>query len=557
MLQLRHFLARLLLLFVQLLKAAAKALSKGAQAYNAVPEHTDSKALETAAGLQGTLQSSRSLKHYHSRSRSMAAISDLLALGSGASTGNGWVSGAVLPGNHSLPGSPCHKPAAGSDGEAGTGPGLRCNSSGSSCAAALPGGIYLGCPGSSSTHGGHHSRSNSSGEAINPSINGGNSLQQAIALSISGFGNDGSCAHSCSGCSAPSFAAGLLVAVLLKGRYPEEYHGVWNACPRIQSLGLGEGTAICEQLRKVKLALNAGDYTLLETASPAVAAVVLADWFEGFNCEALTEATLGLLVDEADELLEESSAACIASSADGRPADDARHPTKAAATAAASRSGAGAVLLEVSRRSLKKISSVKRDASKSSRKGSLQSQQQLQQQQQQEPLRVTFADPSPFQQQQQQDLEHRQLVARSVVCSLTAYEQDLFLCLAAVLRHAQLASVDDSRVPDMATGCSSDGAAQPPGVNRILAGTLPAVRRTPEPESQAADMLGNKKCKLSCEECQQRQCTVEAEVMVVMKALYRVVAAWLLGPLAVACNAALEATAAFLQFLTQDDVGFK
>lgn len=471
----------------------------------------------------------------------MAAVSDLLALGS---AGSGLISGAVLAGNHSMPGSASHKPAAGSDGLAGGGLGARCNSGGSSGAAALPGGIYLGRPGSSPNHSGHHSRSDSNGGAVNSS-----NLQQAITLSIPGVRSDGSCSYSCSGCSAPSFAAGVLVAVLLKGRYPEEYERAWSACPRIQSLGLGEGTAICEQLRKVKLALNAGDYSLLESSSAAVAAVVLADWFEGFNCEALTEASLGLLVDEADELLEDSSAACAASVADGRPAEDARHPAKAAA---ASRSGAGAGLLEVSRRSLKKISSVKRSASKSGKKGSLQPQQQ-----QQEPLRVKFAETSPFQQQQEQDLEQRQLFARSVVCSLTANEQDLFLCLAAVLRHTRLASLDDSRLPDMPAGCSSDGAAPPPATIRSPAGPLPAMSRAPGPDSQDANELVANKLELSAVDCQQQPNAVEAEVMTVMKVLYRVVAAWLLGPLAVACNAALEATAAFLQFLTQDDVGFK
>jgi hypothetical protein len=36
------------------------------------------------------------------------------------------------------------------------------------------------------------------------------------------------------GCCAPSFAVGLLVALLYKGRFPEEYEAQWAACPRLK-----------------------------------------------------------------------------------------------------------------------------------------------------------------------------------------------------------------------------------------------------------------------------------------------------------------------------------
>lgn len=48
-----------------------------------------------------------------------------------------------------------------------------------------------------------------------------------------------------------------------------------------------------------------------------------------------------------------------------------------------------------------------------------------------------------------------------------------------------------------------------------------------------------------------------AEVEAVMGVLYRMVAGWLLGPLALACADALNAVAAFLQYLTLDDAGYR
>ncbi len=48
-------------------------------------------------------------------------------------------------------------------------------------------------------------------------------------------------------------------------------------------LGLDEGHAVCQALQDVKLAVNAGSYSQLESASGAVAVCVLADWFEGFT----------------------------------------------------------------------------------------------------------------------------------------------------------------------------------------------------------------------------------------------------------------------------------
>lgn len=49
---------------------------------------------------------------------------------------------------------------------------------------------------------------------------------------------------------------------------------------------------------------------------------------------------------------------------------------------------------------------------------------------------------------------------------------------------------------------------------------------------------------------------VEAQVDAAMAVLYRLVAGWLLGPLALACVPALEAVAAFLHYLTVDDTAY-
>lgn len=49
---------------------------------------------------------------------------------------------------------------------------------------------------------------------------------------------------------------------------------------------------------------------------------------------------------------------------------------------------------------------------------------------------------------------------------------------------------------------------------------------------------------------------VEAQVDAAMAVLYRLVAGWLLGPLALQCVPALEAVAAFLHYLTVDDTAY-
>lgn len=49
---------------------------------------------------------------------------------------------------------------------------------------------------------------------------------------------------------------------------------------------------------------------------------------------------------------------------------------------------------------------------------------------------------------------------------------------------------------------------------------------------------------------------IEAQVDAAMAVLYRLVAGWLLGPLALQCVPALEAVAAFLHYLTVDDTAY-
>lgn len=53
------------------------------------------------------------------------------------------------------------------------------------------------------------------------------------AVSAKG-GTAPSCTPLLSGCCAPSFAVGLLIALLYKGRFPEEFEAQWAGCPRLK-----------------------------------------------------------------------------------------------------------------------------------------------------------------------------------------------------------------------------------------------------------------------------------------------------------------------------------
>jgi hypothetical protein len=90
------------------------------------------------------------------------------------------------------------------------------NSQGGAAAGQAQGGFFLSCDGSSS-----------------PSA-----APPAAAPGSPSASTNGATAPSCtpllSGCCAPSFAVGLLIALLYKGRFPEEYEAQWAGCPRLK-----------------------------------------------------------------------------------------------------------------------------------------------------------------------------------------------------------------------------------------------------------------------------------------------------------------------------------
>jgi hypothetical protein len=383
-------------------------------------------------------------------------------------------------------------------------------------ASLLPGGIHLGAPGTSPGNSGASTRASSSG---------------------GGISSEGQCL---AGCCAPSFAAGLLTALVYKGRFPEELEVQWAGCPRMQAMGFTEGHAMCSQLQAVKLALNSGDYAPLENASAATAVVVLGDWFAGFASESLSEASLGLLVEEAESLLEEAAAA-VAAQAQAASAAAARDLQKSPQPHESRQRGR----MKVPKL---KLAHMKGDQCnrRSSRESSVDGQSAL---------------------DEDTMLVHK-AAARAVACALHAHEQDLFLVLAAVLRHVRHSSIDDSCLHSWMLGSScqqqqqgkEDGGstAQGQGQEDVLAmasalglssmsGSAGAGQQ--QPQQRQGSVLGLMQ--------PPQQAVVDGEVDAAMQALYRLFGGWLLGPMALACPEALEATAAFLQYLTVDDTGYR
>jgi hypothetical protein len=120
-------------------------------------------------------------------------------------------------------------------------------------------------------------------------------------------------------------------------------------------------------------------------------------------------------------------------------------------------------------------------------------------------------------------------MAASVCAALAPCEQDLFLILSAVLRHARHASLDDARLPPSQQRRSSS------------AGGAAAAAAAGSGGGSADAAAGR----------------VAAQVDAAMAVLYRLVAGWLLGPLAVACLPAVEAVSAFLHFLAINDDGYR
>lgn len=138
---------------------------------------------------------------------------------------------ALLPGLHLGP--PGTNPAACSSSGAGTSrtaSGARklarqgssakrrksANSPGGAAAGQTHGGFFLSCDGSSA-----------------PAAPAAAAAPGSPAASANG-GTAPSCTPLLSGCCAPSFAVGLLIALLYKGRFPEEFEAQWAGCPRLK-----------------------------------------------------------------------------------------------------------------------------------------------------------------------------------------------------------------------------------------------------------------------------------------------------------------------------------
>lgn len=262
----------------------------------------------------------------------------------------------------------------------------------------------------------------------------------------------------------------------------------------LQALGLDEGHAVCQSLQAVKLAVNAGCYSSLESASGAVAVCVLADWFEGFKQEAFSEATLELLVDDAEALL--AAALASGTGAGGKAQEPQQQQDQGSSSGSGSRASAmgaagGGGLAVVQESAQEGMTPVD--------------------------------DPVILAQRAS---------ARAMCSALAPYEQDLCLLLAAMLRHARHASLEDPRLQEYGLGSMTGGSNGAGGSG----GRVSAGGGGSGSSSQWA--------------------LVEAQVDAAMAVLYRLVAGWLLGPLALVCVPALEAVAAFLHYLSVDDTAY-
>lgn len=259
-------------------------------------------ASEAPPAATGVGPSSPPFKRMHSRSRSNAAAIDLLAIassplspcGSGlplversrsASAGGqqpassvALAAAATTASGNSSPGSKnllskqqqqLLLSASGAQSPAGAASGAAtAASAGPDSAAALLPGLQLGPPGTNlspfassagAAGGGANSTSGARKLAHQSSSSkkrssGANSLAGGAAAggfflssdgssspagAAAGGGMVASCTPCLSGCCAPSYAVGLLIALLYKGRFPEEYEAQWAGCPRLK---VGSGT---------------------------------------------------------------------------------------------------------------------------------------------------------------------------------------------------------------------------------------------------------------------------------------------------------------------------
>jgi hypothetical protein len=295
-----------------------------------------------------------------------------------------------------------------------------------------------------------------------------------------------------SGCAAPSFATGLLAALLHRGRYPPALEEAWRSCSRVTCLGLGSGYDICSALRAAKLAVNMGNYAAVESARPAIVLPLLADFFAGFSGEALSERTLVALLDEYEPLVAAVDAAEAAAAACMRDA-------------------------EVERR----------------RSG-----------------RLPHGGSSCYSDSSSEVLARR-AAARALCCEFAPHERNLLLVLAAVLRHARHASLDDPRLPAQRT----DGNQATTSEHRSAAAAAAA----------AADGSSLVAFRGSFANQPQHNCTIAtaaaaeaaaAELSAALAGLCGAFSGWLLGPLDHACQPLHAAVTVYLRYLALDDEGY-
>ena len=188
----------------------------------------------------------------------------------------------------------------------------------------------------------------------------------------------------------PSFASLMLLSLITRGRIPEEKLGTWSYNPRLVEFGLQEAHHLVDTLLRVKLQLSKGDCSGLAVAPAAVVLCVLSDWFGSFTVESVCEHSIEMLMDESEDLLEHAAEADPPAAAD---------QGGEAATGAIAAMAAG--------------------------------------------LRLSGGGGAEAKEQRQREyLMH----VRSVCCALQAQEQELFLVMAAIMRHAYTAIVEDKHI---------------------------------------------------------------------------------------------------------------
>ncbi|GBF98311.1 hypothetical protein Rsub_10974 [Raphidocelis subcapitata] len=301
------------------------------------------------------------------------------------------------------------------------------------------------------------------------------------------------------GAGPPSFAGAALACLQAKGRIPDNKRQCWGGLRCVAEFGLGEdGQALADALGQLKLQANAGDYSGLARARPALVLLLLEAWFTSFQCECLCEPTLEVLIDEAEDLMaqEEDLRAAkeshgAGSSSGGGSGSGSSSSSGGSDSDPSFGSGAGGgVLVRRAARGL--VSQLRRHAG----------------------CRV-----------------------RAVCRALAAHEQDLFLAFAAALRVARASG----RAADDAAAAAAQAGEPRHTVVTVAGGGQEPWQGAQPPSLPAAAPAGGE---LSGHDA-------------VVRSLCDAFAGWLVHPLGAACPPAHQAAAAFLWFLVREDAGYR